>query len=418
MARSIFNSFKGVDAFGKTMDDVKVKTRTGAFLTLVSFAIILTFVTFEFVDYRRLNHDTSMIVDRSRGEKLTVNLNVTFPKIPCYLLSLDVVDISGERQNDVTHNILKTRLDQNRQRIADQPTEYDLQNEAEKVVTSRGEHYCGSCYGGEAPESGCCQTCESVRQAYVNRGWAFGDPDSIEQCKQEGWKEKIQGQMNEGCNVEGRLRVNKVAGSIQFSFGRSFQMNQMTLHELVPYLRDENVHDWRHRVGHLYFSGDDEFTLSKLQVSRAMKERLGIQGNPLDSAYGHTESTEYMFQYFLKVVATSFRTITGDKINTHQYSATHFDRDLSEGIRGKTQEGVVITHGVQGLPGVFFNYEISPMRIIHAETRQSFAHFVTSTCAIVGGVLTIAGIVDSLLFTTQQALTKRSGSSSYGGKLM
>jgi len=67
---------------------------------------------------------------------------------------------------------------------------------------------------------------------------------------------------------------------------------------------------------------------------------------------------------------------------------------------------------------VFFNYEISPMRIIHAETRQSFAHFVTSTCAIVGGVLTIASIVDGLAFTTTQALKKGSGSGSYGGKLM
>ncbi|KAH7087915.1 endoplasmic reticulum-derived transport vesicle ERV46 [Auriculariales sp. MPI-PUGE-AT-0066] len=387
------------------MDDVKVKTRTGALLTIISLA---------FVDYRRINHDTSMVVDKSRGEKVT---------IPCYLLSLDVVDISGERQNDVTHNILKTRIDQQRQKIADQPTSYDADpsyrasKRGRKGHDKPGANYCGSCYGGLEPEGGCCQTCESVRQAYINRGWAFGDPDSIEQCKQEGWKEKIQSQMNEGCNVEGRLRVNKVAGSIQFSFGRSFQVNQMTLHELVPYLRDENVHDWRHRIGHLYFSSDDEFNIFKSSVSKGMKARLGIEGNPLDGAYGHTESTEYMFQYFLKVVSTQFRTISGEKINAHQYSSTHFDRDLSEGARGKTEEGVHVTHGVQGLPGVFFNYEISPMRIIHAETRQSFAHFITSTCAIVGGVLTVAGIFDSLLFTTQQVLKKSSGGA-YGGKLM
>lgn len=419
MARGIFSTLKGVDAFGKTMDDVKVKTRTGALLTLISIAIIFTFTTIEFVDYRRINHDTSMVVDKSRGEKLTVNLNITFPKIPCYLLSLDVMDISGERQADVTHNILKTRIDANRQRIADQTTTYDLQNEAEKVVTARGANYCGSCYGGLEPEGGCCQTCEAVRQAYINRGWAFSDPDAIEQCKQEGWKEKIQAQMNEGCNVEGRVRVNKVVGSIQFSFGRSFQMNQMSLHDLVPYLRDENVHDWRHRIQHFYFSSDDEFNIYKAGISSSMKQRLGIAANPLDGNYGHTESTEYMFQYFLKVVSTQFRTIGGEVINTHQYSATHFDRDLAEGVRGKTEDGVVVTHGVQGLPGVFFNFEISPMRIIHSETRQSFAHFITSTCAIVGGVLTIASIVDSLLFTTQQALKKGGANGNgYGGKLM
>ena len=93
-------------------------------MTIISLAIIFTFTTFEFVDYRRINHDTSMVVDKSRGEKVTVNLNVTFPKIPCYLLSLDVVDISGERQNDITHNVLKTRIDQQRNKIADQQTSY------------------------------------------------------------------------------------------------------------------------------------------------------------------------------------------------------------------------------------------------------------------------------------------------------
>lgn len=35
-----------------------------------------------------------------------------------------------------------------------------------------------------------------------------------------------------------------------------------------------------------------------------------------------------------------------------------------------------------GVPGVFFNYEISPMLVIHTETRQSFAHFLTSYATI------------------------------------
>ena len=53
-------------------------------MTLLSAAIILTFTTIEFLDYRRTNLDTNIIVDRSRGERLTVRLNVTFPRVPCY----------------------------------------------------------------------------------------------------------------------------------------------------------------------------------------------------------------------------------------------------------------------------------------------------------------------------------------------
>ena len=101
---------------------------------MVSAAIIIFFTTVEFIDYRRVHMDTSLLVDRSRGEKLNVLINVTFPRVPCYckclvsvlvcggpkftlhnassVVSVDVTDISGELQTDLTHNILKTRLNQ------------------------------------------------------------------------------------------------------------------------------------------------------------------------------------------------------------------------------------------------------------------------------------------------------------------
>lgn len=53
-------------------------------VTIIAAAIIFSFTTIEFLDYRRVNVDTSIVVDRSRGEKLTVNMNVTFPRVPCY----------------------------------------------------------------------------------------------------------------------------------------------------------------------------------------------------------------------------------------------------------------------------------------------------------------------------------------------
>jgi hypothetical protein len=272
---------------------------------------------------------------------------------------------------------------------------------------AKGDNFCGSCYGGLEPESGCCNTCEEVRQSYINRGWSFGDPDAIEQCKEEGWADKLREQSNEGCNISGRIRVNKVIGNIHFSPGRSFQTNSRNIYELVPYLRDDgNRHDFSHDIHHFGFEGDDEYDMYKAHTSRAMKERLGIHKEPLVGEVARTTKAQYMFQYFLKVVSTQFRTLEDSIVNTHQYSVTHFERDLSEGSQGDSPEGVHIQHGVSGIPGAFFNYEISPILVVHQETRQSFAHFVTSTCAIVGGVLTVASLVDSFLFATGRALKK------------
>lgn len=37
-------------------------------------------------------------------------MNVTFPRIPCELLTLDVMDVSGDIQSGVVHGINKVRL--------------------------------------------------------------------------------------------------------------------------------------------------------------------------------------------------------------------------------------------------------------------------------------------------------------------
>lgn len=58
----------------------------------------------------------------------------------------------------------------------------------------------------------CCNSCEDVREAYRRRGWAFKNPDTIEQCRREGFSQKMQEQKNEGCQVYGFLEVNKVPG--------------------------------------------------------------------------------------------------------------------------------------------------------------------------------------------------------------
>lgn len=41
---------------------------------------------------------------------MEIHLNVTFPRIPCELLSLDVMDVSGEQQTGVVHGVNKVRL--------------------------------------------------------------------------------------------------------------------------------------------------------------------------------------------------------------------------------------------------------------------------------------------------------------------
>jgi endoplasmic reticulum-Golgi intermediate compartment protein 3 len=77
--------------------------------------------------------------------------------------------------------------------------------------------------------------------------------------------------------------VNKVVGNIHITPGRSFQAAQSQIADFVPYLKnDGNRHDFSHTIQYLYFTADDEADTSKAQVSKEMRERLGIYQNPLD----------------------------------------------------------------------------------------------------------------------------------------
>ncbi|KAL0062730.1 vacuolar protein sorting-associated protein 45 [Marasmius tenuissimus] len=164
------------------------------------------------------------------------------------------MDISGESQTDISHNILKRRVDSTGFPIlVSHSYVSDLRNELDKKGLD--PDYCGSCYGGlPSGSSGCCNTCEEVRMAYVNRGWSFSDPDAIEQCKNEGWAETLRDQANEGCNITGPIRVNKVIMNIHFSPGRSFLT--ATGKNLVPYVRDDgNRHNFSHTIHKFLFEG-------------------------------------------------------------------------------------------------------------------------------------------------------------------
>ena len=95
------------------------------------------------------------------------------------------MDISVELQRDISHNIFKVRLDTHGVMV---PNFYssELRNDLDKMNDPKKDGYCGSCYGGLEPESGCCNTCEEVRQSYINRGWSFANPDAIEQVSSLG----------------------------------------------------------------------------------------------------------------------------------------------------------------------------------------------------------------------------------------
>ena len=174
--------------------------------------------------------------------------------------------------------------------------------------------------------------------------------------------------------------------------------------------------------------------------------------NPLDDAKAIVVNGSGVFQYFVKVVPTTYKYADAHSVDSCQYSVTDQFKSAHDPSKGFV------------LPGVFFIYDISPImvrrpvaacpasqtllcpafpvsgahpgshsvsppslslsmlvvltrtqrsltklaqigcplrpiaQVKFTEKRTTFTYFLTSLCAIVGGVFTVAGVLDAAIY--------------------
>ncbi|GAM82685.1 hypothetical protein ANO11243_006670 [Dothideomycetidae sp. 11243] len=425
--------FTRLDAFTKTVEDARVRTTSGGVVTLVSLIVIVYLFIGEWSDYRRVVVHPELVVDKGRGEKMEIHMNITFPRIPCELLTLDVMDVSGEIQEGVVHGVHKVRLSPESEGGREVSRDTLKLHEQEEAVHLDPD-YCGECYGAPSPQNaqkpGCCNTCSEVRDAYASVSWSFGKGENVEQCTREHYSEHLDEQRREGCRVEGGIRVNKVVGNFHFAPGKSFSAANMHMHDLENYMRgDPNVvHTFTHKIHQLRFGPE---------LPESVVQQVGKKGvawsdhnlHPLDGTQQATIERETNYMYFVKVVSTAYLPLGwkqktsstgahdstpigawghGDQgsIETHQYSVTSHKRNIRGGDDSKDGHKERL-HAKGGIPGVFFSYDISPMKVINREARsKSFSGFLVGMCAVIGGTLTVAAAVDRALYEGGQRVKK------------
>ena len=335
MDRSLLSRLRDFDAYPKTIQDYQVRTLPGAAVSILGIVAMALLFLGELSLYLTVQTDHQLSVDTTRGEKLKINFNVSFHRMPCSIISLDTMDISGEQHLDVSHDVYKQRLSaegnvvgiiekeedisSNKTQIKSLADAHAQDGAVEKAALSKAAE-CGSCYGAEENPGDCCNTCDQVRDAYRKRGWALMGVDNIAQCQKENFAIKMQEEQHEGCRVSGTLEVSKVAGNFHFAPGKTFSQMGIHLHDLIVLSRtDYNV---SHTVNHLSFG-------------------LKYPGriNPLDGVERICEVRSGMYQYFVKVVPTTYKYLNGTTLRTNQFSSTEHFRKL-EGLQ----------RGLPGLP--------------------------------------------------------------------
>ncbi|CEG65262.1 hypothetical protein RMATCC62417_02078 [Rhizopus microsporus] len=387
VSSSFIKRFRKLDAYAKTLDDFRVRTATGGTVTIICGITILLLMLFETARYLTPVMKPEILVDGGKMEKLPIKFDITFPHLPCYMLSLDIMDESGEHVADYDHDVYKERLDPEGRVILTEKSN-DLSNSAAKKARQHSpevpDNYCGPCYGAK-PQEECCNSCEEVQRAYADVGWST-DPDNFEQCIREGWKEKAQAQAKEGCRMHGTISVNKIRGNFHFSAGKAFSQGGSHIHDMSQFLHNDQNQNFMHFIKHLQF-GQHEYHSEKQKRTKS-NELI----HPLENTKWGSANAAMMYQYFLKIVPTEFHFLNKKRIRTFQYSVSK-------------QDHVVNYFG--GLPGVFFMLDHSPMRIIYSETKMSLATYLTNICAIIGGIFTIASVIDGILYRAERISKQR-----------
>lgn len=104
---SNFKRLREMDFYRRVPRDLTEPTLAGGTLSVVAAACMAALLLLQVMSAMRTFATYQVVVDTSEDASMTVHFNLTFPKVSCELLSVDVVDVIGMRRVNVTANIQK-----------------------------------------------------------------------------------------------------------------------------------------------------------------------------------------------------------------------------------------------------------------------------------------------------------------------
>jgi hypothetical protein len=209
------------------------------------------------------------------------------------------------------------------------------------------------------------------------------------------------------------MTVNRVAGNFHIAMGEGVERDGRHIHSFVP--EDAPNFNASHIIHQLSFGPGDD----------------GSPLNGVTKIVGHEHGTTGLFQYFIKVVPTTYKDMLppiseqdgkllyekGENnpdgiLETNRYFYTERFRPLMTELEEEGEDGKLAQVHAGGahshehhhaarnaiLPGVFFMYEIYPFAVEITANRVPFTHLFIRILATVGGVVTIVRWADAVLY--------------------
>uniref|UniRef100_A0A7S0LRI5 Thioredoxin domain-containing protein n=1 Tax=Coccolithus braarudii TaxID=221442 RepID=A0A7S0LRI5_9EUKA len=443
---------KSVHFYRKVPRDLTEATLAGGTISLLSSIVMAYLFITNFSTYLQVDTTTAVRLDESQEKKILINFNVTLHHLPCRFASVDIADVMGTHLQNVSANIQKSRVGVSGQQLGraanvPKPIEHaeakavdvanipkmspELSEENLKEFTSTRKLVMVNFYAPWCPwsrrlqpvwEEAYLNVMKGPHAAHVVMGKADCTGSGGELCKHQhihafptirvyrhhssishesyvgdrthealekfvddnvhdddhtgavqSGDSEVTVEGGEGCLVRGVVLVNRVPGNFHISAhskSHSFQPGKLNM---------------SHTVGHMTFGRSLSQSMMRLlpdDVAAAHNVLAGTSHVALD----HNTTLEH----YLKVVHTTYTFRSTKPLDTYQYTAN--SNNYEDG---------------DSLPAAVFAYDMSPMQVFVVEETKSFASFLTQLCAIIGGVFTVTGLFDGLVYHGVSGVRRR-----------
>ncbi|KOM43832.1 hypothetical protein LR48_Vigan05g143700, partial [Vigna angularis] len=403
--------------------DLTEASVSGAGLSIIAALCMVFLFGMELNSYLSVSTATSVIVDKSSdGDYLRIDFNMSFPALSCEFAAVDVSDVLGTNRLNLTKTIRKFSIDSNLRTTGheyhSEPATTNIKHDNEvheesiggslELTTDNFDKYAHQ-YDPETDgrivmgRVDCTQNGELCRRSdhgHHEHESYYGDRDTdslvktmdnlVASLPSESQKLSLGDKSTfashtkrpapsaGGCRIEGYVRVKKVPGNLIISArsdAHSFDASQMNM---------------SHVINHLSFGRK-----VSPRVMSDVKRLIPYVGSSHDRLNGlsfintRDLGANVTMEHYLQVVKTEVITRKDYKlVEEYEYTA---HSSVAQSLH---------------IPVAKFHLELSPMQVLITENPKSFSHFLTNVCAIIGGVFTVAGILDSILHNTIRLMKK------------
>ncbi|KAK7869111.1 hypothetical protein R5R35_006582 [Gryllus longicercus] len=342
--RVTLKTVKELDAFPKVPETFQEHTPIGGTLSLVTMILMAALVISEIKYFLSNRVVFKFSPDTDFDAKLKINVDLTVA-MPCAVVGADILDSTSQ-------NVLQFGS------LEQEDTWFELDYH-------QRTHFDGMRYANSYLR----EEFHAIQDLLWNSQQTTLFGDMMKRSSNPPYDP-------DACRIFGSLVLNKVAGNFHITAGRSLALPRGHVH-ISTFMSDSDF-NFTHRI-HRFSFGDPS---------------PGIV-HPLEGDEKIATQNMMLFQYFIDVVPTEVETFL-TQVNTYQYSVKDHERPIDH------------NKGSHGIPGIFFKYDVSALKVRVSQQRDSFGQFLVRLCASVGGLYVTSGLINSLIQVIIDLLTCRS----------